>query len=187
VDTSVTVFCSSSDAIAPAFAEAAIEVGALLASRGYTLVYGGGRVGLMGALARSVHQNGGRVVGVIPGSLREREVGYEQADELIVTRDLRERKGIMEVRGNAFIALPGGFGTLEEVLELIALKQLRLLAKPIVILNVAGFYDPLIELFEHLYRARFAPAESRTLYYVTADPADALAYIESYQWPEGGG
>lgn len=174
---SVCVFCSSSDGVAPVFVEAADHLGALIARSGQTLVYGGGRVGLMGALARSVHRNGGRVVGVIPRSLMDAEVGYRQADELILTRDLRERKAIMEARCDSFICLPGGFGTLEETLEIITLRQLRLLDKPIVILNVAGFYDPLVSLFEHLYAARFARPDARDLYHVSTTAEDALQYL----------
>jgi uncharacterized protein (TIGR00730 family) len=108
------VYCSSSDAVAPIFFETAAEVGARLARQGYALAYGGGRIGLMGALARAVHQNGGRVIGVIPEFLHSKGLAYEAADELVITRDLRERKATMEARADGFVTLPGGFGTLEE-------------------------------------------------------------------------
>ena len=149
-----------------------------------SLVYGGGRVGLMGVLARAVHAHGGKVVGVIPDFLRAKEVAYEEADELIVTRDLRERKAIMESRSDAFVALPGGFGTLEEILEILTLKQLATHAKPVVFLNAQGFFDPLLALFEQLYREQFAKEETRAHYHVASAAHEALDHIERYQPPE---
>jgi len=178
---SICVFSSSSEAVAPEFFQVAAHLGAGLARRRFTLLYGGGRVGLMGALARSVHQHGGRVVGVIPGFLREREIAYEAADELIVTRDLRERKAVLEARADAFIALPGGFGTLEEILEILTLKQLQQHNKPVVFLNTGGFFDPLLEFFNRLYDGRFAKEAYRQLYHAATGPDEAFAYVERYQ------
>ncbi|HEC23457.1 MAG TPA: TIGR00730 family Rossman fold protein [Chloroflexi bacterium] len=175
----ICVYCSSSDAIAADFFEAAEELGALLARRKKVLVYGGGRLGLMGALARAVHQNGGRVVGVIPEALLPQV--YEPADAMVVTRDMRERKAVMESRADAFIGLPGGFGTLEEVLETLTLKQLHFHEKPIVLINVRGFYDRLLDLFEYIYAEHFAKPEFRHLYHVAHNPAEALDYIETYR------
>jgi uncharacterized protein (TIGR00730 family) len=163
--------------------ELAEAFGALLARRGMGLVYGGGRVGLMGALARAVHAHGGKVVGVIPDFLRAREVAYEEADELIVTRDLRERKAIMESRSDAFVALPGGLGTLEEVLEILTLKQLSTHSKPVVFVNARGFFDPLLALFEQLYREQFTKPEYRSHYHVAAAAHEALDHIERYEPP----
>lgn len=180
---SICVFSSSSDAVAPHYTELAIELGELLARRQLTLIYGGGRVGLMGALARSVHAHGGRVIGVIPEFLRTAEIANEDADELIVTADLRERKAIMQARSDAFIALPGGFGTLEEILEILTLKQLSTHTKPVVFLNPRGFFDSLIVLFEQLYRENFTKSQFRDHYHVTATPLEALAHIEHYQPP----
>jgi uncharacterized protein (TIGR00730 family) len=175
--TSVCVYCSSSSAIAPHFAEAAVELGTLLGRQGLALVYGGASVGLMGVLAQAVQRHGGRVIGFIPQSLRDREIAYEAADELVVTRDLRERKALMESRADAFVALPGGFGTLEEVLEILTLKQLRAHQKPVVFLNTAGFYDPLLAVFEQLREQRFARPESRQAYHVVAEPAEAIQWL----------
>jgi len=183
VQRAICVFSSSSDAVAPHYVELAQSFGALLARRHMGLVYGGGRVGLMGVLARAVHAHGGRVIGVIPDFLRAQEVAYEEADELIVTRDLRERKAIMESRSDAFVALPGGFGTLEEILEILTLKQLATHAKPVVFLNTRGFFDPLLALFEQLYREQFTKAECRGHYHVAAAAHEALDHIESYQPP----
>lgn len=177
----VCVYAASSESLAPHFFAAAEELGSSLAARGLTLVYGGGKVGLMGACARAVHAGGGRVVGVIPAYLRTVELAYEGADELIETTDLRERKATMEARADAFIALPGGFGTLEETLEVLTLKQLRQHAKPIVFLNTAGFFDPLLEMFNRLYAGRFTRPENAGLYHVAATPHDALAHLASYE------
>nr|PZN42781.1 MAG: TIGR00730 family Rossman fold protein [Bacillota bacterium] len=183
MEKALCVYCSSSDAVDPVFFAAARELGAAMARQGYALVWGGTRVGLMGALARSVQEHGGRVIGVIPRALAERGIGYEGADELFVTRDLRERKAVMEARASGFVALPGGFGTLEELLEILTLKQLGYHQKPVVILNVQGFYDPLVELFEHIYRHRFAKPGFRQLYHVAGSVADLFAYLETYRPP----
>jgi uncharacterized protein (TIGR00730 family) len=175
------VYCSSSDAVARTFFETAEEVGARLARQGYALIYGGGRIGLMGALARAVHQNGGRVIGVIPEFLHSKGLAYEAADELVITRDLRERKATMEARADGFVTLPGGFGTLEEALEIITLKQLGQHAKPIVIVNTQDFYAPLLQLMERIYRERFAKPEYRQLYHFASDVGEVFSYLATYQ------
>ena len=175
------VYCSSSDAVAPIYFETAEEVGSRLARQGYTLIYGGGRIGLMGALARAVHQNGGRVIGIIPEFLRSKGLAYEAADELVITRDLRERKAVMEARADGFVTLPGGFGTLEEALEIITLKQLGLHTKPVVMVNTQGFYTPLLQLLERIYQERFAKPEYRQLYHFAPDIGEAFSYLANYQ------
>jgi hypothetical protein len=180
----ICVYCSSSDALSSSFFQAAAEFGALLAQRNYTLIYGGGRIGLMGAVARSVHQHGGKVIGVIPQSLQDKEVGYTAADELIITKDLRDRKAIMEARADAFVALPGGFGTLEEIFEILTLKQLQFHTKPIVLVNTNYFYDHFIRLCEYIYEERFAKPDSRLLYHIAENPASVFAYLETYQPPK---
>jgi len=177
----ICVFSSSSEAVAAEFFALAEELGEALARRGHVLVYGGTNIGLMGAVARAVHQHGGKVVGVIPSFIAVRGFAYERADELIITNDLRQRKATMEARADAFLALPGGFGTLEEVLEVVTLKQLQQHSKPVVFLNRSGYYDPLLALFEHMYEARFAKPAYRQMYQVVADVSGALAAIEEYQ------
>jgi hypothetical protein len=174
----ICVYCSSSDALAPAFFDAAQALGGLLARQGRTLIYGGAMVGLMGALARAVHEQGGRVVGVIPEHMLAQ--AYHEADELVVTRDMRERKAVMAERAEAFVGMPGGFGTLEEVLEVLTLKQLQLHNKPIVLLNTLGFYDHLVSLFEYMYSARFAKPAYRQLYHVVGDACGVMSYIDAY-------
>lgn len=179
--THICVYCSSSDRLDGAYVRVAEALGRRLAERGYTLVYGGGAVGLMGVVARAVHDHGGRVFGVIPEALKAREgVAYDVADELIVTETMQARKAIMFTRADAFVVLPGGFGTLEEFMEVLTLKQLRYHDKAIALVNTNGFYDPLVELFEHFFRERFAHERYRTLYHLAPDPDDALAYLEAY-------
>ncbi len=176
----ICVYCSSSDAVAPIYLETARALGAQIAARGDTLIYGGANLGLMGALARAVHAGGGRVVGVIPQALQARGIAYAIADEVIVTSDLRERKATMEARADAFIALPGGIGTLEELLEVLTLRQLQAHTKPIVLLNTADYYAPLFALFTHLYRERFAkPFEN--LYHVANDVDGIFNYLDAYK------
>jgi len=184
MEKAICVFSSSSDVVDPVFFDVASDLGALIAQRNYTLIYGGATVGLMGALATAAHEYGGRVVGVIPAPIRDRGIAYEPADELIVTRDLRERKTLMEQLADIFVALPGGFGTLEETLEILTLKQLQHHNKPVVLVNTNGFYDRLLGLFEHFYQQRFVKAEHRDLYHVARDPISAFEYIDSYRPPE---
>jgi uncharacterized protein (TIGR00730 family) len=175
----ITVFCSSSDAVDPAFFNVATELGRLIAKRGDTLVYGGATVGLMGAMARAALENGGKVIGVIPRYMSEKGIDFTDC-ELHFTRDLRERKARMEQLADAFIVLPGGFGTLEEVLEILTLKQLHQHQKAIVLLNASGFFDPLQKLFEHVYRQRFAKETTRALYHFAQSVRDVFAYLDSY-------
>ena len=181
---SICVYCSSSDAIQEVYFHAAAELGKLIAESGYELVYGGGNVGLMRAAAEAVHAHGGRVVGVIPGFMRDRGLAYDAADEMVVTSTMRERKAAMESRADAFVALPGGFGTLEEMMEVLTLKQLRRHRKPVVFLNTQGFYDGLQALFEHMFQEQFVSAQSRSLYHFAARPTDVMDYIAGYTYQE---
>jgi uncharacterized protein (TIGR00730 family) len=151
----VCVFCGSGSGTDPAFAEAARQFGKLLAENGVGLVYGGGSLGLMGILATSVLEHGGRVTGVIPEFLTGREHVMARAQEIIVTRDMHERKRIMFERADAFVALPGGIGTLEELVEQITWAQLGRHRKPIIIANVGKFWDPLLALFDHMRALAF--------------------------------
>jgi len=175
----ITVFCSSSDRIDRRYFDATEALGAALGARGDTLVYGGGRIGLMGALARSVHAHGGRVVGVIPESMKTVELAYTEADELIVTDTMRQRKQVMEDRADGFVCLPGGFGTLEELLEAITHYRLKFHAKPVVLLNTAGFYDHLLSLFERLYADGFARRKDYEIFHLATDPAGALDALDA--------
>lgn len=175
----ICVYCSSSDALDAAYFDAATALGTAIAASDHTLIFGGGRTGLMGTVARSVQASGGQVIGVIPEALMP--YCYTSADEVITTRDMRERKAVMEARADAFIGLPGGFGTLEEMLEIITLKQLKFHNKPIVMMNTMGFYEHLLDAFEHIFEAHFAKQEFRQLYYVAPDAEAVLSYIMAYQ------
>ncbi len=181
----ICVYCSASTAIDTAYTDLATALGQQIAARGETLVFGGTNIGLMSTLATAVKSGGGRVVGVIPVQIQGTPYAFNEADELIATPTLRDRKAVMEQRADAFIALPGGFGTLDEVIEVIMLKQVQFHKKPIVLLDHDGFYQPLSALFEHLYDQRFASAEHhRGLYHLAADIPAAYDYLESYQPPE---
>jgi uncharacterized protein (TIGR00730 family) len=129
------VYCSSSDRLDPKYAAAATALGREMVGRGWGLVYGGGKTGLMGAVARAVKKEGGRVVGVIPEFMKARELAFDEADELVTVITMRERKLLMETRADAFVTLPGGWGTLEEIMEILTLRQLEVVKKPCVFLN----------------------------------------------------
>jgi len=176
----VCVFSGSSERVAPAYFEAAAELGRLIGARGWEMVFGGGTIGLMGATARGVHEAGGRVTAVIPNLLNRDGIVYTLADDIVLTETLRERKAIMDERADAFVALPGGFGTLEEVIEVLTLKQLGYHDRAVVFLNTEGFYEPLIEFFHHQVRDNFVRAEHHALYHVADTPADVMAYLDTY-------
>jgi hypothetical protein len=171
---SICVYCSSSNAIADTYPPVAEALGRGLARRGHELVYGGGAVGLMGVLAHAAHEEGGTVTGVIPSKLQDREGIAYDADELIVTDTMRERKGIMFRRSEAFVVLPGGYGTLEEFMEVLTLKQLGYHDYPIAILNVDGFFDTLLDFFEELRDGRFAREAITDLVHVVPTAEEAL-------------
>lgn len=175
----ICVYCGSRPGARPTYEQSAAEFGAALAARGWRLVYGGGSVGLMGVLARSALQHGGEVVGIIPEALLAAEVGLVEASELIVVETLRERKALMDARADAFVALPGGFGTFEELLEVLTLRQLRYHNKPILIVNQDGYYDPLQHLFQHAIHEGFVRPEQASLYEVVPDVATAIARLEA--------
>lgn len=179
---SICVYCSSSNAIDARHFETAQRLGQLIAERDATLVFGGGSVGLMGEVARAVHDGGGTVVGVIPEALKAREgVAYDLADELIVTSTMQERKAGMYQRADAFAVLPGGFGTLEEFLEILTLKHLDYHEKPIALINTDGFYDRLTGFFEQLRAFKFASKRSEDeSYHLAPSPDDALDYFDAW-------
>jgi len=173
------VYCSSSDRLEAKYLEAAAELGRGLVARGWGLVYGGGRTGLMGVLAREVKQHGGRVVGVIPEFMKLRELAFDEADELVTVITMRERKLLMETRADAFVALPGGWGTLEEFLEILTLRQLDVVRKPCVLLNQDDFYGDLLRLFDRMLEDKFLKPSNRELFRVAATVSEMFALIES--------
>src|SRR5258708_9245192 len=169
----VCVYCGSGPGTNPRFVESAIALGKVFAENDIRLVYGGGSVGLMGAVAKSVLDHGGSVTGIIPDFLRARENSLSRVQEMIVTPDMHERKRLMFERSDAFVALPAGVGTLEELVEQLTWQQLGRHRKPILLANVRGFWDPLITVFEHLRDSAFLPA-GRQLAYISVETAEKI-------------
>jgi uncharacterized protein (TIGR00730 family) len=176
----VCVFCGSSHGTRPAYAAAAREMGRVLAERGIGVVYGGGNVGLMGEVADAALAAGGEVTGVIPRSLMEREVGHAGLTTLEVVETMHERKARMADLSDGFIALPGGFGTLDELCEVLTWSQLGIHAKPCAILNVDGYFDALIALFDHALREGFLRGPHRSLVIAGTDPAALLDSMAAF-------
>ncbi|WP_420392023.1 TIGR00730 family Rossman fold protein [Acuticoccus sp.] len=177
--TSVCVYCGSATGHDPRYAAAAEELGVALAKAGLGLVYGGGSLGLMGRIARTMLDHGGKVVGIIPSFLHEREVMLTEVTELIVTDDMHERKRLMFERSDGFVALPGGVGTLEEVVEMMTWSQLGRHEKPIVLANVRGFWDPLNALIVHMREAGFIRPGWEVSYEVVGEVADVIPRLIS--------
>jgi uncharacterized protein (TIGR00730 family) len=173
----VCVFCAAADAIDPRHVAIAGDVGTAIAARGWTLVSGGGSVSSMGAVARAARAGGARTVGVIPRQLLAVEVSDRDADELVVTDDMRQRKGIMDASSDAFLALPGGLGTLEELLEVWVARTLRMHDKPVVALDPDGLFAPLREQVDRLVRERFVRPEARAALTWTTTVEEALDAI----------
>lgn len=177
----ICVYAASSDALQDKYKDAARNLGSLIAQHKHTLVYGGGCVGLMGVCARAVHaEGGGKVVGVITDKLVDLELAYHDADELIVTTTMSERKHIMAERADAFISMPGGFGTIEEIMEVLVLKQLWYHQKPCVFLNIDGIYDHLFAFFDTLIEKQFIKELHKKLFHVCATPEEAYTYLDNY-------
>lgn len=170
----VCVYCGSRPGRRPSYADAARQLGALLADAGIGLVTGGGRVGLMGVVADAVLEAGGEAIGVIPQALLDREVGHEGLTELHVVRSMHERKAAMAELADAFVALPGGLGTLEEISEALTWAQLGIHAKPCGLLDVDGYYAPLARFLDHTVDEGFVLAERRAALVVAAEPAALL-------------
>jgi uncharacterized protein (TIGR00730 family) len=169
----ICIYCGSSVGAAPEYAETARRLGRVLADRGVGLVYGGGRVGLMGIVADAVLEGGGQVVGVIPSSLATEEVAHNGLTELHVVADMHQRKALMARRSDAFLTMPGGIGTFEEFFETLSWAALKLHHKPLGILNVAGYFDPLLALLDHAVAEGFLRPKHFGLL-ITSDHPDAL-------------
>jgi uncharacterized protein (TIGR00730 family) len=174
---SVCVYCASGEGRNPAFVAAARTFGRILAENKVGLVFGGGAIGLMGALARGVLEHGGTATGIIPKFLIEKEVGFRDVTELIVTADLHERKRLMFERADAFVALPGGIGTLEELVEQLTWAQLGRHRKPILIANIEGFWSPLLETIDHMGELGFIHSVDQLNYIVCNRVEDILPML----------
>ena len=177
----ICVYCSSSKNIDKVYFDAAKELGEKMARFDFGLVYGGSSLGLMGEVALTAQKNGSKVLGVVPEKIYNTDIDFPEEIELIVTKDMRERKKTMEQKADAFIAMPGGFGTLEEVSEIIVSKQLGYHYKPIVFLNINGYYDKLFELFDTFYKENFAHGNCKEIYYKANSVDEALNYIMNYK------
>lgn len=179
--TTVCVFCGSRDGANPAYLAAATALGSAVAGRGWGLVFGGGRVGLMGAVADAALAAGGQVTGVIPDALWRREVGHTGLSELLVVGSMHERKQAMADRADAFIALPGGFGTFEEFFEVLTWAQLGFHAKPCILLDVEGFWDPLAMMVDRATEEGFIPRANRDLMLTAPSVEDALDLVAGHR------
>lgn len=176
----VCVYGASSKAIDKDFKACAYEIGKEIALRGYTLVFGGGSEGAMGASAQGAFDNNGKILGIAPSFFDVDGILFENCTEFIYPETMRERKKLLEDKSDAFIIAPGGIGTLDEFFEILTLKQLSRHNKPIVIFNKNGFYDKLIDLMKHLVENKFMTEATMTLFFATDDVKKAFDYIENY-------
>ncbi len=179
----IAVYCGSNKGIRPEYAAAAQALGALLAREKIELVYGGGSVGLMGLVADAVLQDGGHVIGVIPEKLNLREIIHHGLPDLRIVKDMHERKAMMAELSDGFIALPGGYGTFEEFFEVLAWSQLGWHAKPFGLLNIAGFYAPLLKFLDHTREEGFIRPAHRELVLVADDAEQMLAQLKNFRPP----
>ena len=174
---SICVFCGSSQSADERYKKVATELGREIGKKGLDLVYGGASIGLMGCVARGVHEEKGKVIGILPEFFRVKDIEYLDADELIITQEMRERKAKMDERSDAFIVLPGGIGTLEEAIEILSMRQLKLSNKPLVFINTDGFYDKLNETFSAMIEQNFAKEKIREMFAMKPDTTSALETI----------
>jgi uncharacterized protein (TIGR00730 family) len=181
---SVCVYCGSSYGAKPVYAEAACGFGRALVDAGIALVYGGGKVGLMGVIADAVMEAGGRAIGVIPELLVNKEVGHNGLTELHVVPDMHQRKKMMADLSDAFVAMPGGAGTFEELFEVYTWAQLGYHQKPVALLNIDGYYDPLIAMLAHTVEEGFMRQTYLDILQVEAEPAALIARLKAYQPPQ---
>ena len=181
MDKNICVFGASSNRIAEEYLRDAFTVGSLIAKNGFGLVFGAGDSGLMGQAARGAESSGGRIIGVIPEKLNRKGIYFENCTERIETKTMHERKSLMESLSCGFIALAGGFGTIEELMEVITLKQLGYFDRPIVILNTAGYFDSLIKQLEVCVEQGFTHEDHSSIYHVSQTPEDAVEYCVNYK------
>ena len=182
---SVCLFCGSNRGVQPEYASAAHAFGTALAEQGLTLVYGAGNIGLMGVAADAALAAGGKVIGVIPEFLKDKEVAHLGLSELHVTSTMHERKALMAELSDAFVALPGGFGTFDELFEILTWAQLSVHNKPVGLLNVAGFFQPLMEMVRHAVNQGFAPEHNLDLFALANDVPALLAHLHRYHGHAG--
>ncbi len=176
----ICVYCSSSNYLPEKFYNFAQEFGKELGSRNYDMVYGGTVVGMMGVIASNALENGAKVTGVIPERIASFGLKHPDLAQVIITKDMRERKAKMEEMGDIYIALPGGFGTFEEIFEILVAKQLGYHNKPIIFFNFDGYYDNLFKMFDTVYKNNFAKEQMKKLYYIADNIEDMFNYLKTY-------
>lgn len=179
----ICVFCGSSFGVRPAYEDAAAQTGRLIAEQGYTLVYGGAKVGLMGTVADAALSAGGKVFGVLPRALQDKEIGHPGLSELHLVGSMHERKALMADLSDAFIALPGGVGTLEEIFEVWTWGQLGYHGKPCGFLNIDGYFEQLIAFLDHQTREGFTKPQMRAMAQIAETPGDMIRLLENYSPP----
>ena len=182
---SLCVFCGSRFGNDPAYEQTARELGAVMADKGIRLIYGGGGIGLMGVVANAVMENGGEVIGVIPKFLDEMEVGKLDITKLIITNNMHERKSKMFELSDGFISLPGGLGTLDETFEIMTWKHLKVHSKPVIILDVAGYWSELSALINALISKGFADQRIKGMYHIVGNTAEVFATLDSFSSSNG--
>jgi hypothetical protein len=173
----ICVFCGSSHGAKPGYAAAANRLGTLIGERGFSLVFGGGNVGLMGEVARAAHAAGARVLGVLPSFLQQLEQPLKSAEELIVVPDMQQRKAIMLARSDAFIVLPGGLGTFDEIFEVLSTAQLQVHKKPLVLIDTEGYFSTFAPLIARIVREGFAIRSIENFYRLVPTPEAAMEYV----------
>ena len=174
------VYCSSSNNLPEKFYVVSKELGEKLAQKGFDMVYGGTTVGMMGVIANNALQNGAEVIGVIPERIASFGLKHPELAKVIVTKDMRERKATMEKYADIFVAMPGGFGTFEEIFEILVAKQLGYHDKPVIFVNFDGYYDNMIKMFDTLYENRFAKEEMKSLYFIANTVDEIFEYVDTY-------
>ena len=179
----VTVYCSASREVPDVYLRTAFDLGRAIASSGWKLVYGGNHLGCMAFVADGARAGGGKVVGITPRLMVDEGIADERCDELIVTGGMRERKALLELRGDAFVALPGGLGTFEELFEVLVGRLLGYHDKPIVLLNVSRYYDPLLAMIGHGIEQRFIKPKARDAYFVAGTVDAAIAHLRHGREP----
>ena len=178
------IYCSSSNDLPEKFYKISKELGEMLAQKGYNMVYGGSTRGMMGTIADNALKNGAEVIGVMPEKFQDWGLQQPNLTKLIITKDMRERKATMEKHADAFIAMPGGFGTFEEIFEILVAKQLNYHSKPVIFMNFDGYYDNMFKMFDTVYQNNFAKQETKTLYFIANTLDEMFDYIQKYQAKE---
>ena len=178
---SICVFCASSPEASEPLKDLATDLGQKIAEKKISLVYGGASIGLMGSVARGAHKSGGKVIAIFPELFVGKDIDFVEADEFIVTDDMRERKTLMEQKSDAFIALPGGIGTLDEIAEILTLIQLKQISKPLILINYLNYYGPLIKFFDSIVEQKLAKETFLKSYYLAESNDDAMDFLTNYR------